>query len=121
MFHPAGSIYERVFIRDKLKFKADEAQTQITPPASLFKLSFVLQCLSLSFNIESMNILKEQVRKLHRLLKYMSLLCKCDMVVIILACRHVAYLLLFIPYFSYGLFYPPFDSIIYLLHDDILQ
>lgn len=47
MLHPAGSIYGFLFIRDKLKFKTHEAQTQITPLASLLKISLIV---SLSFS-----------------------------------------------------------------------
>lgn len=53
ILHPAGSVYGPVFIRDKLKFKAHEAQTQITPPASLLKMSFILQGLCLSHLMSS--------------------------------------------------------------------
>lgn len=52
MLHPAGSIYGPVVIRDKLKFKAHEAQTQITPPASVLKIPFILQCLSFSLSVD---------------------------------------------------------------------
>lgn len=38
MQHPAGSIYEPEFIRDQLKFKVYEAQTEITPSALLWTL-----------------------------------------------------------------------------------
>lgn len=40
MLHPAGAIYGFVFIKDKLKFEAHEAQ--MTPPASLLKMSLIL-------------------------------------------------------------------------------
>lgn len=56
MLHPAGSIYKPVFIKDKLKFKAHEAQTQITPPAPLLKMSSVLQCLCSSRSVLTVGI-----------------------------------------------------------------
>lgn len=53
MLHSAGSIYGFVFIRDKLKFEAHEAQAQITPHASLLKI-FLIVSLSFSPTVDSM-------------------------------------------------------------------